>query len=202
MKSEVLDKFLKSNNGYIKTSDALSLGISKTYFHEYVKSQMLERVAHGLYISQDAWYDGMFIIQERYPKAIFSHETALYLLNLNLGYDIAEREPIQYSVTLKANSSSSILNKEGIKVYKIKKELFELGLSTTQSPFGNRLRVYNLERTICDILRSRNNVEIQEFQAAIKGYVKLKNKNLNLLMRYAELFSVEKIARHYLEVLL
>jgi len=195
-KSETLDNFLNTNNGYIKTSDALSLGVSKTYFIEYVKSRELERVAHGLYMSHDAWYDEMFIIQVRYPEAVFSHETSLYLL------DFAEREPTQYSITLKANSRTSILSKEGIKVYKIKKELFEVGLSTTQSSFGNKLRVYNLERTICDLLRSRNNIEFQEFQAAIKGYARLKEKDLPLLMRYAKLFSVEKIARHYLEVLL
>lgn len=195
-KSETLDNFLNTNNGYIKTSDALSLGVSKTYFIEYAKSRELERVAHGLYMSHDAWYDEMFIIQVRYPEAVFSHETSLYLL------DFAEREPTQYSITLKANSRTSILSKEGIKVYKIKKELFEVGLSTTQSSFGNKLRVYNLERTICDLLRSRNNIEFQEFQAAIKGYARLKEKDLPLLMRYAKLFSVEKIARHYLEVLL
>ena len=195
-KSEALDNLLNSNNGYIKTSDALSIGVSKTYFIDFTKSRMLERVAHGLYMSQDAWHDEMFIIQVRYPEAIFSHETSLYLL------DFAEREPVQYSITLKANSRSSILSKEGIKVYKIKFEIFDVGLSTVQSQFGNTLRTYNIERTICDLLRSRNNIEFQEFQAAIKGYVNKKDKDLPQLMRYAKLFSIEKIARHYLEVLL
>jgi predicted transcriptional regulator of viral defense system len=195
-KNEMLDNLLRANNGYIKTSDALSLGVSKTYFIEYAKSRELERVARGLYMSQDAWHDEMFIIQVRYPKAVFSHETALYLL------DFAEREPAQYSITLEANSRSSILSKEGATVYKIKKELFEVGLSNAQSPFGNRLRTYNLERTICDLLRNRSNIEFQEFQAAIRGYARLRNKDLPLLMRYSKLFSVEKIARHYLEVLI
>jgi len=195
-KSEALDNLLNANNGYIKTSDALSLGVSKAYFIEYTKSRMLERVAHGLYMSQDTWHDEMYIIQVRYPEAVFSHETALYLL------DFAEREPSQYSITLRANSRSSILSKEGVKVYKIKSELFEVGLTAIQSQFGNKLRAYNLERTICDLLRSRNNIEFQEFQAALKDYVKLKEKDLPLLMRYSKLFSIEKIARHYLEVLL
>jgi len=62
--------------------------------------------------------------------------------------------------------------------------------------------VYNAERTICDLVRSRRNIEIQDLQSAVKGYVKRKNKNIPLLMRYAELFSVEKIIRQYLEVLL
>ena len=193
---DTLDLLVRENNGFIKTSDAVHAGVSKTYFGEYIKKRGFERVAHGLYMSQDAWDDGMYVIQVRYPNAIFSHETALYLL------DLAEREPTKYAVTLKAGTNSTRLNKDGIKAYKIKEELFDLGIVHRQSPSGNILRTYNPERTICDLLRSRRNIEIQELQSAIKEYVKMKDKNIPLLMRYAKTFSVEKIIRQYLEVLL
>ena len=192
----MLDVLLDDNNGYIKISDVVRVGISKTYFGEYARKRGLERVAHGLYMSQEAWNDGMYVIQTRYPKLVFSHETALYLLNF------AEREPIQYTITLKANSNSAGLAKQGIKVYKVKDELFGEGLIETQSPTGHILRVYNIERTICDLFRSRRNIEIQDLQSAVKGYIRLKEKNIPLLLRYAKTFSVEKAVRQYLEVLL
>ena len=88
------------------------------------------------------------------------------------------------------------------KVYKVKEELFDEGIIGTRSPSGNILRTYNQERTICDLIRSRRNIEAQELQTAIKEYVRLKDKNVPLLMRYAKAFSVEKIIRQYLEVLL
>jgi len=138
----------------------------------------------------------MFVIQSRYPQAVFSHETALYLLNL------AEREPTRYAATLKAGTSSTGLTKDGLKIYKIKHELFEAGIVKIQSPAGHMVRTYNAERTVCDLLRSRRNIEIQNLQAAVKGYVRSKGKNIPLLMRYAKLFSVEKTIRQYLEVLL
>ena len=62
--------------------------------------------------------------------------------------------------------------------------------------------VYNMERTICDIIRNRNNTEIQTFQTALKQYAKRKDKNLRLLMQYAAEFHVDKILRQYFEVLL
>jgi len=195
-KFETLDTLLHENNGFIKTSDAIRAGVSKPYFGEYVKDRGLERAAHGLYMSQDAWDDGMYVIQVRYPGAVFSHETALYLLNL------AEREPMQYAVTLKAGTNTSGLTESGVKVYKIKPELFEEGVIQTRSPSGHNLRAYNLERTICDLIRSRRNIETQELQAAVREYVRRRDKNLPLLMRYAKAFSVEKIIRQYLEVLL
>ena len=193
---ETLDALLLENNGYIKTSDAVRAGVSRTYFGEFVKKRGLERAAQGLYMSQDAWDDGMYVIQVRYPAAVFSHETALYLLNL------AEREPVQYSVTLKARTNATGLTKNGVKVYKVKDELFCEGLFQVRSPSGHALRCYGPERTICDLLRSRRNIEIQDLQTSIREYVRLKDRNIPLLMRYAKSFSVEKPIRQYLEVLL
>lgn len=195
-KFESLDLLLQKNKGYIKTSDATAISISRPYFGEYVKKRGLLRVAHGLYMSQDAWDDGLYAIQVRYPKAVFSHETALYLLNL------AEREPTQYAVTLKAGTNATGLTKNRVKVYKVKAEFFDEGVINSSSPSGHILRTYNAERTICDLIRCRRNIEIQDLQTAIKEYVRLKDKNIPHLMRYAKLLSVEKIVRQYLEVLL
>jgi len=195
-KFETLDLLVQENNGYITTSEAIKAGVSKPYFGEYVNKRELYRVAHGLYMSQDAWDDGMYVVQVRYPNAVFSHETALYLLNL------AEREPLQYAVTLKAGTNAMGLTRTGTKVYKVKAELFEEGLCESRTPAGHNVRTYNVERTICDLIRSRSNIEAQDLQSAIKEYVRSKEKNIPMLMRYAGLFSVEKIVRQYLEVLL
>jgi len=191
-----LDSLIEKNNGYLRTSDAKATGISRQYFIEYVRDRKLERLAQGLYMSQDAWRDDMYVIQTRYPQAVFSHETASYLLNL------AEREPLEYSVTLKAGANATRLTKQGVKVYKVRESLFSEGLSETRSPAGHLLRIYNPERTVCDLIRSRRNIEIQDLQTAIRKYVRLSDKNIPLLIRYAELFQVVGIVRQYLEVLL
>ena len=195
-KTDVLDSLVEEGLGYLKTSDAVEAGISRSYISDYAKSHGLERVADGLYLASDAWPDAMYVIQFRYPQAIFSHETALYLL------DMAEREPTKYSITLKAGASTARLAKEGVKVYKVRHELFEVGLAEARSSAGHSLRCYNAERTICDVVRNRSNIEIQDFQVALKEYVQRKDKDIPRLMEYAELFSVDKIIMRYLEVLL
>lgn len=195
-KKEIIRSFLIKNNGYIQTSDVLKHDISKQYFYSFVKQNGLKKVANGLYMSEDAWPDEMYVLQVRYPSLIFSHESAAYLMN------IAEREPLPFSITLKAGASSSLLNREGLNVYKVKGELFEIGLINVSSPASHQLRCYNLERTICDMIRNKKNIEIQDFQAAIKGYIQSKEKNINQLMRYSKAFSIEKKVREYLEVLL
>lgn len=102
----------------------------------------------------------------------------------------------------KAGTNATGLTKQGVKVYKVKEELHEEAIMETQSPAGHTLRVYNPERTICDLIRSRRNIEIQDLQTAMKEYVRLKEKNIPLLMWHAKAFSVQKIIKQYLEVLL
>ena len=132
----------------------------------------LERVAHGLYRSGDAWDDGMYVLQFRYPASVFSHETALYLLGL------AEREPIVFSVTLKAGANATGLRKDGVKVYRVQERLLGEGVVDAVSPSGHPLKTYNAERTICDLFRSRSGIDVQDLQAAVKGYIRRQKKNI------------------------
>ncbi|MDR2266621.1 MAG: type IV toxin-antitoxin system AbiEi family antitoxin domain-containing protein [Christensenellaceae bacterium] len=196
MKREILDSLLRENNGFLRTSEVVAAGISREYLGEYVRKNGLERVAHGLYISEDAWDDGMYVIQVRYPTAVFSHETALYLLGL------AEREPSVFSVTLKANANTMRLRKDGVKVYRVKENLLDEGVTDALSPTGHPLRSYNAERTICDLFRNRSGIDTQDLQAAVKEYIRRGEKNISRLLRCAKKFRVEKILRQYLEVLL
>ena len=87
-------------------------------------------------------------------------------------------------------------------MYTVKKDLLDVGKVIVKDNYGNDIPVYDVERTVCDIVRSRRNIEIQEFNTALKTYVQRKDKDLNKLMSYAQLFHVDKIIRQYMEVLL
>ena len=191
-----LDHLLESQNGLLRTEQAMSAGITKPVFYNYVHSKELERVAHGIYLSKDAWVDSMYLLHLRFSHAVFSHETALFF------HDLTDREPLQYTVTVKTGYNPTNLKEEGVQVFTIKVELHEVGLTTLQTPFGHDVPVYDMERTICDLLRSRSRIEKQAIRDALRIYASRRNKNLRTLMRYAELFRVEKILRPYLEVLL
>ena len=185
---EQLDELLAEHNGMLQTSQVIARGIVKPVFYEYVKEKNLQQVA--------TWVDAMFLLHLRCSQAVFSHESALFF------HDLTDREPSPYAVTVRRGYSTTRLKAEGISVYTIKPELYDIGLTTGQTPFGHTVPIYDMERTICDLLRSRSSIEMQTFQGALKAYARRKDKNLRTLMRYAGMFRVEKILRQYLEVLL
>ena len=130
------------------------------------------------------------------PRCVFSHESALYLL------DMSDREPLKYTVTVNQGYNPSRLKSAGIHVYTAYEKWYDMGLSEVMTPFGHSVRVYNCERTLCDVFRGNSQVEIQDRLCALHAYVRSNKKNLNLLFKYAKELKVEKQLRTYMEVLL
>jgi predicted transcriptional regulator of viral defense system len=192
----LLDQLFSDNHGILKTTDAVHEGVSKPMFYQYVKEHSIESVSHGVYATPNAWVDEMYLLHIRCEEAIFSHESALFF------HDLTGREPMHHTITVKTGYNPTRLTKDGIKVYTIKRELHQIGICEMTTPFGQTVPVYDMERTICDIIRSRSSIEMQTFQEAMKDYAKRKDKNLRRLMQYASMFHVERKLRQYLEVLL
>lgn len=191
-----LQSILMQNGGMITTAQANEVGISNERMRLFVKSGDLERVAFGIYVLPDEFTDKMYISQLRRPKIIYSHETALFL------HDLTDRDPINYTVTVPTGYNATKLKEDGFTVFTIKRELHEIGVTKLTTMFGNLVIAYGLERTICDCLRSRNQLDIAIVTDAIKRYTLRKDKNLNTLMQMAEMFKVAKPLRSYMEVLL
>jgi predicted CopG family antitoxin len=104
-------------------------------------------------------------------------------------------------VTVPAGYNATSLKASGVKVYFVNHDLYRLGSITQKSPHGNDIKTVNLERSVCDVLRSRNQVDIQQVNEVLKRYVKKKEKDLDLLYNYAKQFRIQKIVREYVEFL-
>ena len=137
----------------------------------------------------------MYLLQAQFPKAVFSHEAALYLHNL------AEKEPLPFSVTVAANYNSRGLVEKGVKVYYTKADWYAMGICLISSNGGHFVRAYDMERTICDIIRKRSDMDSAAFNYAIREYMKKKDKNLVNLSHYASVMRMEKQVNEVMGVL-
>ena len=191
-----LTAIAKSHGGIIETKIAAQHGISKAMLYKLCKEDKIHRIVKGQYILPDDMQDELLSISNRSERVIFSHETALYL------HGISDRTPFEHTVTVPSGCIPSAAMKAECKVYYIKPELFDLGKTTLKTPAGNDVPAYDLERTICDVIRSRNKLGTETFLAALKMYAASPKKNLNQLNTYAKQMRVEKVLRQYLEVLL
>ena len=191
-----LTAIASEHGGIIEAKIAAQRGISKAMLYKLCKEDKIHRIVKGQYILPDDMQDELLSISKRSDKIIFSHETALFL------HGISDRTPFEHTITAPSGCIPSTSIKSECKVYYIKPELFDLGRTMLQTPAGNNVQAYDLERTICDVIRSRNKVGTETFLAALKMYAASPKKNLNKLNTYAKQLRVEKVLRQYLEVLL
>lgn len=186
----------KSNNGLITAAQAKTLGIQGARLSEAVRAGILVRVARGVYCLPDVWEDEFAIASMRFPKGILSHGTALYL------HDMTDRTPEQITMTFSRGYNASSARGEGVRVKSCRAALIGLGRIELLTPSGNRVAAYDIERTLCDLLRGTSAPDVQLVNPAMKAYAKSKNRDVDKLLAYAKLLGVLGKVRGYLEVLL
>jgi predicted transcriptional regulator of viral defense system len=196
MSRDKLLQLIENSEDYITTKDAEAYGIHREYLSLFVKEENLIRVSPGVYQKPGSWDDFLFEFQKKKKRVIYSHDTALYL------HGLSDRDPIIYSVTVPTGYNTSQINSQRIISYTIKKDLFDLGKMILKTNFGNEVFVYDKERTLCDVVRSRSKLDKQIVNDALKMYVNDKSRNLNKLMQYAEALGIQSVIRNYLEILL
>lgn len=176
-------------------SQAKEKGVHNQTLRNMVDAGELYKIDRGLYSFDEYWDDELYIIQKRFGKGIYSHDTAMYLL----GY--SDRTPPRYDMTFPQGYNSKKLSEYNLKVHHIKAENYELGITTLVSPMGNEIKAYSLERSLCDILRGAgSNIEL--INSAMKRYAGSKDRNIPLLLEYAERLRVKPKVMRYMEVLL
>ena len=194
--NELIKQLLQSSkNGIITTKEITSLGLHRSVLSKLVENGILYRYSSGIYVKSDAWEDDMYLLQQKYSRGIYSHNTALYLL----GY--SDRTPINYTMTFPQGYNTPSLKHENIHIKNVKEEFYSMGVIEVPSPCGNQIRIYDLEKTLCDIVRGEG-IDIQIITSAMQRYARAKDKNLYKLMVYANCLHVQPKIRHYMEVLL
>ena len=195
MKEQAKILSLVSESGMITSKQVRDAGIHPHYLQMLVRSGKLQLVSRGIYMCSDIWEDEIFLYQQRYQRGVYSHDTALYLHNYS------DRTPIKYTMTFPTNYHSSSLAAEPLIIHRTLQKNYELGLIKLRSPSGNMLKVYDLERTLCDIVRG-SGCDIQIITDAMKRYAASQNKDIHKLIQYAEQLRVKPKILRYMEVLL
>lgn len=187
-----IKKIADNNNGIVYAKDLEKQKIHRQFIAELEKKGYLTRIMKGIYVRNDVNLSEFWVLSKRYKNGIFSHNTALYF------YNMTDRTPLKIDLTFPSNNR---IHNEFLKIHYVKKENHKIGATNIKLEDGTELNIYNIERTICDIIRDRNKIDPQILNKALNEYIKRKDKNLPLLYEYAKIFRIDKILIQYMEVL-
>lgn len=184
---------MNANNGYVTSKQVTELGIHRMYLNILVDKNVIERVANGVYLDSRKIEDLYYVFSISTPNAIFSHMTALYFhgLSIKAPNDI-------WDISVKRNYHNPKIEKHD--VFYVPNDIYELGLTEVETPMGNRVKAYDVERCICDIIKYRNRMDSEHVKHSIREYIKKKDKDLIKLSKYADKMGIKKEVMDFMEV--
>lgn len=190
-----LKEIIKANGGFITRQDVDNANIPSWFLSDFVKRNNLNRIAPGFYAEGTYVIDNYYFLQRRYPKYIFSGLSALYLLGLT------DKIPTDIEVIGPQDYHPSRNKIDNLVVHKLSnKEIYEFGIKEIKTMFGNTVKVYDEERTICDVIKYRDKYDAETFIKAIKFYIR-KINNQTKLFKYARKMGIEKKVYEVMEVI-
>lgn len=195
MNQDRIREIMKQNNGIITAEEVSKHKIASWYLSNMVQKGNLERVRRGVYFDPNSYnYDELYFFQRRHKECVYSYQTALFL------HELTDRVPFIDEVTVKQGYNGWRI-KDSVIVHQVKKEWYELGKIEVETNIGNNVFAYDMERTICDIVRDRKNQDSEIFSKAWNLYIRKDSKNIWKLRKYAKEFGIARKIDEILEVI-
>lgn len=189
---ELLESHFAS--GTFSTSEALKIGVNKQMIKTLLSLGKIKKIRRSIYIFSGVWEDKEYIFQKNYTKGIISFDSALYIL----GY--IKESPNKIFVTFEKGYNCSSIDLKTTSITRVDKKYYDIGKIIVTSYSGNEIVIYNIERTICDLLR-KNDYDRQLVSMVIRRYLQSKKQDMDLLLEYSEKLKVKNKLQVYLDIL-
>ena len=195
IKKDVIYKEFEKHGGVLRTSELNALGLSSRQIKKLIENDTITKIKHGYYELSDNIYPEEVIIARMFPGAVIFLESAL------MKYGYTDRIPTAWQIAVDRDSEKSQYKVDYplIEPFYIEPKLLEIGLNIIYVE-GMAVRIYDRDRTICDVLRYENKLEREVFINAIQRYVKDPNKHVRKLFEYAEIFNIKNKVQTYIGV--
>ena len=191
-------KVFEENNGILRASKAVELGVPKHILYGMVKTGELVREAQGIYRLSESDPLGnpdLVQISLRVPRAVFCLISALYF------HELTTQIPHFIYFALPRDVKTPKIGHPPIRVFHFSQKPYKAGIVEHELD-GVKIKIYDREKTIADCFKFREKIGVDVALEAARDYLRQPNVNVSLLMKYARINRVEKIMRPYMEALI
>lgn len=192
-------EYIEEQGGVATSAQLKEAGFAPGVIQYALNSGKIDRLTRGVYCSLDVLDDEFAAVSRRWPKCIFSHGTALYLLGLS------DCVPSSLSVSVPRDYNPQELKRihPDMRIYRESEKLYGLGKTMVKDPMGILVPTYDAERSIADIIweKTKGTINPQLMRDAMVGYFRKRERNLPKLAKMCDVMGVRDSLQTYLEVL-
>ena len=194
-KKDLVYKAFKKSGGILRTAELNNLGLSSRQINKLLELGHITRIKRGYYELSDNTYPEEVVIARLFPQSVIFLESALMI------YGYTDRMPSAWQIAVDRDSEKTQykIDYPLIDVFYVESKFLEVGLDSIQIE-GVDIKIFNRDRTICDVLRYENKLEREVFSNAIQRYVKDPRINVRRLLEYSEVFNIKNKVQTYVGV--
>jgi predicted transcriptional regulator of viral defense system len=191
-----IDEIFAKNKGYLTSK--LIRGNRSLYYQlkTMLDAEKVVQIKRGLYrhinfAEEASWGDVCRIA----PQAV------ICLFSAWRFYELSTQTSTEIHVAIPAKNKVILPDYPPIKLYYWDKRFYETGIiQTTYNE--DQITIYDIEKSVCDAIRYRNKVGIDITSEILRNYLKRKDRNLDILMKYADNMRIANVLNQYLTVML
>ena len=182
------EKLFMKYNGVMSTRQLIEEGVYYKKIQEMLDTNQIEQIKRGYYqYVGDYSFSDIPVLTALFPDGVLCMDSALDY------YGYTDRTPSAWHIAVDRSSTRTrfYIDYPIVKPHFIKKERYQIGI-TEGIIDGHKIRIYDRDRTICDILIHRNKLDSEVFNTAIQRYIKDTERSTAKLMKYAAELNAEK----------
>jgi predicted transcriptional regulator of viral defense system len=188
--SQLTELFIQ-NKGYVKANDLAKNRTLYDALNELIEENQVVKIKAGL-------YKHLYLVQENeeievskmYPQGVLCLFSAWY------HYNLSTHIPSEYHLAFTHKQKITIQDYPPIKAYYWSDKLYNLEVQESAG-----VKIYSLEKSVCDAVKFRNKIGIDVMSKILKNYIKHKDKNLNVLFQVSRKMRMELLLREYLTLI-
>jgi len=192
---EKLIEMFQANSGFLNSKD-VSGRTQWRMINKMLNDNSISKVKRGLYRLNDFENDTSFVeVSNIVPTGVFCLFSAWFF------YDLTTTIPYENHIAVTQNKKVQLPDNPPIKLYYLSDRFYQLGI--TQINQGNQfVKIYDLEKSVCDAVRFRNKVGMDVAIEVVRNYVKRRDRNFDKLAKYSRQLRIEKIIQNMIMLML
>ncbi|MFO7929321.1 MAG: type IV toxin-antitoxin system AbiEi family antitoxin domain-containing protein [Candidatus Humimicrobiaceae bacterium] len=197
-KERKIKKVFKEHDGFARTRDILAAGIHSRDIKRIKDEGKIIRVKRGLYrlseiplISNQGFID----LARSVPDGVICLLSALSF------YELTTFNPSVISMALCRGKRRPKIEYPPVEFYYFSTKQFKVGIDKVNIKNHN-IKIYCPEKTICDCFRYRSKLGIDIAKEALSNYLKKKDRDLESLLKYAEICRVKSIMEIWIKAMI
>lgn len=190
-----MKKILKNNDGIIyRTKDLNDQGFSNYLISKMIDKGSLVKVCHGVYAIDEIKALHVSDINVMVENGVIS------LMSAAIYYELYDGTISRCTLTIDRDQKPPKIPYDIFAYIYTTSGLYGIGLNVVDYN-GRKVKIYDVERTVCDILKHRNKYDKQVVKTIFMNYLRREDCDIEKLIAYSKKLRIYNVVKQYLEIL-